>query len=74
MQNWKLLAPMGLILIGTGFSLAAEATLWKGNDIPWPQWVGLGTLGLSVFNAGIAVFGEAVKHSTLAAWQSKENE
>ena len=67
------MAPLGLVLIGMGFCLAAEATIWKGDSSPTWQWVGLGTLGLAVFNSGIAIFGEAVKLSTLDSWESPYN-
>ncbi len=69
-KYWKWMAPFGLILIGAGFSLAAEATLWKGENVESWKWVALGTLGLAVFNSGIVIFGEAVKFSTLDTWNS----
>ncbi|MEL6670966.1 MAG: hypothetical protein AAFR61_02210 [Bacteroidota bacterium] len=72
MEKWRWMAPLGLVLIGLGFSLAGQAIILKMEAAAWYGWVGLGTLGLSVFNAGIAVFGEAVKESTLAAWKKRQ--
>lgn len=63
----RLLAPIGLILIGAGFCMAAEGAIWKSQAVEAWHWIALGTFGLICFNAGIAVFGEAVKLSTLAA-------
>lgn len=57
------MAPLGLVLIGAGFSIAAEATLMKGAGKPLWDWVIMGTVGLVLLNSGIAVFGEAVKRS-----------
>lgn len=60
-RNWKWMAPVGLMLIGFGFSLSGQAIILKGGDGPLWEWVALGTVGLVVFNAGISVFGDAVK-------------
>jgi hypothetical protein len=60
-QKWKWLAPLGLMLIGLGFCLSGQAILLKGSTGPTWEWVALGTVGLVVFNAGISVFGDAVK-------------
>jgi hypothetical protein len=60
-RKWKWLAPLGLMLIGFGFSLSGQAILLKGGEGPWWEWVALGTVGLVVFNAGVSVFGDAVK-------------
>lgn len=63
-RKWKWIAPLGLMMIGLGFSLAGQAIILKAGEGPWWEWVLLGTLGLVVFNAGISVFGEAVKRRT----------
>lgn len=73
LKRWKWMAPLGLVLIGMGFSIAAEAALWKGSQVLTWKWVSLGTLGLALFNSGIVIFGEAVKISTLATWFSQLN-
>jgi hypothetical protein len=64
-QQWSDNAPRGLLLVGLGASLVGQATVLKANRKPAWQWVSLGTLGLIVLNAGLAIFGESVKHRTL---------
>jgi hypothetical protein len=64
-QEWNELAPRGLLLIGFGASLLGEAIIWKGKKRSFWLWFPLGTLALIVFNSGIALFGEAVKHRAL---------
>jgi hypothetical protein len=48
-------------------SLVGQATLLKGRGER--GWVALGTLGLCTLNAGVAIFGEAVKHRALYEWK-----
>lgn len=67
------MAPSGLTLIGLGFSLTGEAILWKGASAPGWQWVLLGTAGLVIFNAGIAVFGDAVKRRFWFEWHTSND-
>lgn len=64
-QQWSENAPRGLLLIGAGASLVAHAAGLKSKGRSGIVWFVLGTLGLIVLNAGVAVFGEAVKHRTL---------
>ena len=71
-RTWRLLAPLGLGTIGLGLSVVGEATLMKGRGGPAAGWVALGTLGLCLFNAGVAMFGEAVKHRALYEWSRRE--
>jgi hypothetical protein len=73
-EKWRWMAPLGLTLIGMGFSLAGEATIWKQNQLPWIQWVSLGTAGLVVLNSGISVFGDAVKRRFWHEWHSNRPE
>jgi len=61
-KKWKLLAPLGLVLIGLGVSLVGEAILLKGSEATFWSWFSMGTFSLVVLNAGICVFGDAVKH------------
>jgi hypothetical protein len=61
-QKWMILSPTGLSLIGLGLSITLEASRAKGAGEPW-FW--LGTLGLIVANAGVACFGDGVKHRVL---------
>lgn len=64
-DKWKKFAPLGLGVIGLGFSLTAEAAARKSRGAPKRKWVPLGTVGLCVFNSGVAIFGDAVKHRAL---------
>jgi hypothetical protein len=69
MKKDKILAPFGLILIGAGFCIAVEAAILKSQEASLLQWIAMGTAGLIIMNAGISVFGDAVKHATLRAWR-----
>lgn len=66
---WRRTAPLGLMMVGLGFSFTGEAIIWKMQASPAWQWVLLGTLGLVVFNAGLSIFGDAVKRRTHEEWQ-----
>jgi hypothetical protein len=59
--KWLTLAPTGLVLLGSGVSLIGEALHLKIAQAGFWEWFGWGTLALVVFNAGVVVFGEAVK-------------
>ena len=61
-RNWLLQAPFGLVLIGFGASLIAEAAMYKASGAETWSWIGYGTLALVVFNSGISVFGGAILH------------
>lgn len=62
---WKRLAPLGLLAVGTGASVIGDAIIRKARREPAARWVVLGTAGLVVFNAGLCLFGDSVKHRTL---------
>jgi hypothetical protein len=51
----------GLILIGFGLSLFGQAVIYKSRGEAVKKWFWWGTLSLIVINAGICVFGDAVK-------------
>ena len=70
--KWRWMAPLGLICIGLGLSLTGEGIILKMQAAPAWQWVLMGTLGLSVVNAGISVFGDAVKRRTWEEWNETE--
>jgi hypothetical protein len=61
-DKWNKLAPFGLLIIGFGLSITGDAMISKAKG---RGWFLKGTLGLIVFNAGIAVFGEAIKTRSL---------
>ncbi|MEL6142489.1 MAG: hypothetical protein AAFU67_12820 [Bacteroidota bacterium] len=59
---WLIKAPLGLSIFGFGVCLVSEAAMLKyGGANTW-DWVLNGTLALIVLNAGLCVFGDAVKH------------
>ncbi|MEM9836899.1 MAG: hypothetical protein AAF828_10375, partial [Bacteroidota bacterium] len=62
-RSWLIKAPLGLATIGFGACLIAEAAVVKYTTPAetW-TWVAYGTLALIIFNAGLCVFGDAVKH------------
>ena len=63
LKKWRWFAPLGLSLIGAGASVTAYASQLMqsgGPDAPW-NWIGAGTLGLVILNAGVSIFGDAVK-------------
>ena len=59
-QRWLLRAPVGLVLVGLGLSLAIEAGFYKHSGAVTWQWVGYGTLALVVFNSGLCIFGDSI--------------
>lgn len=50
---------MGLVLTGAGLSITIEAGLLKGSSSSSWQWIALGTLGLVLFNSGLALVAKA---------------
>ena len=64
-RKWRLFAPLGLAVTGLGASLLGYSVELKSGGASLLTWFSWGTLSLCVFNAGIAVFGEAVKSRTL---------
>lgn len=65
LKKWRWMAPLGLIGIGFGASLLGEAILLKGSGATLWQWFAAGTVSLVVLNAGLCVFGDAIKHRIL---------
>lgn len=64
-QTWRRYSPLGLALIGLGASLlghSIEIKIEGASTLSWFLW---GTFSLIVLNAGVAIFGEAVKHRAL---------
>lgn len=64
-EQWSSLAPRGLLIIGFGATLLAHSSSLKTRKKPFWQWLILGTISLIVLNAGVAIFGEAVKHRAM---------
>ena len=67
-QKWKILAPLGLLATGLGASGVGQSTLMKGRDAPTWKWVTAGAASLVALNAGLCLFGDAVKHRALYEW------
>ena len=65
-RTWRRLAPLGLIGVGAGASAIGEATIRKARG---DAWVAYGTVALCVLNAGLCLFGEAVKQRALLEWE-----
>jgi len=70
-QKWKRLAPAGLVAVGFGASLVGQSTILKSQDASTWKWVALGTVSLAVLNAGLCLFGDAVKHRALYEWAAE---
>jgi hypothetical protein len=71
-RKWKRLAPLGLTTVGLGASLIGQSTILKSETRSTWKWVALGTVSLVVFNAGLCLFGDAVKHRALYEWADSE--
>ncbi len=61
-ETWSRFSVPGLILTGLGLSLVGHATANKARG---RSWFLQGTIGLIVFNTGLALFGESVKARAL---------
>jgi hypothetical protein len=61
-QKWLVFAPLGLATIGLGASLLGHSIGLKVGGSSTPTWFIWGTVSLVVLNAGVAIFGDAVKH------------
>ena len=64
-EQWNTLAPRGLLFIGLGATLLGHSSSLKTRGKPFLLWFLFGTVSLIIFNAGVAVFGEAVKHRAI---------
>lgn len=65
LTTWRIFSPLGLALVGFGASLlgySIELKTTGANELVWFIW---GTVSLIVLNAGLAVFGDAIKHRVL---------
>jgi succinate-acetate transporter protein len=67
-DKWKWQAPLGLTAVGLGASLLGHASNMKAKEVATWKWVVAGTASLVVLNAGLSLFGDAVKHRTLYEW------
>ncbi len=51
------MAPLGLVLVGAGLSMAIDAGSIKTSG---GHWFWYGTASLIVFNSGLCIFGSAI--------------
>lgn len=71
-EQWSRLSVLGLILIGGGASMIGHAAWVKGDKKGFWRWFLIGSMGLATLNAGVAVFGDAVKHRALYETQLEQ--
>jgi hypothetical protein len=64
-SKWLLFSPLGLVTIGAGACLVHWAGSLKDKGAPTRDWVLAGTAALTVFNAGISLFGQGVVERVL---------
>jgi hypothetical protein len=64
-QKWRLFAPLGLAIIGLGASLLGHSIQLKTQGATTLSWFLWGSGSLVVLNAGVALFGDVVKHRVL---------
>jgi hypothetical protein len=64
-KKWLVFAPSGLVVVGFGACLVQWAAAKKTAGAPTSEWVTAGTVALSVFNAGLCLFGRGVAESVL---------
>lgn len=62
---WQRLAPSGLLLVGAGLCVIADAATRRARAATPLAWVATGTGGLTLVGAGLSLFGEAVKRRAL---------
>ncbi len=73
-KKWRWLAPVSLGTVGFGASLLGYAVQRRIERASFGTWFTWGTLSLVVLNAGLAMFGEAVKHRMLFDLRSEARE
>ncbi len=73
-DKWKWQAPLGLTAVGFGASLLGHASNMKAKNTSTWKWVVAGTASLVVLNAGLSLFGDAVKHRTLHEWKHTQGQ
>lgn len=64
-QKWDELAPRGMLTLGFGLTMLGEAIIGRSKGRSFLVWFFKGTIALVAINAGLAMFGESVKHRTL---------
>lgn len=52
-SSWFIKGTAGIILFGSGLSIAIESSVYKHSDEPWYTWVVGGTAGIALAVSGI---------------------
>jgi hypothetical protein len=63
--KWMILAPLGLVLFSFGLTVLSEAAHQRRTGEPTQVWVVLGLYSLVLINAGLILFGEALRFRIL---------
>ncbi|MEM6428730.1 MAG: hypothetical protein AAF708_05765 [Deinococcota bacterium] len=71
LTTWRVFSPLGLALVGFGSSLLGHSIELKVAGAGGLVWFVWGTISLIVLNAGLAVFGDAIKHRVLYELQQR---
>lgn len=59
-RRWLIFAPVGLVLVGAGLSMAIDAGFYRMSGAATLNWIAYGTAALIVFNSGLSFFGQAI--------------
>ena len=59
---WWQRGATGCLLLGAGLSVTLDASAQRLGEAAWWMWAGEGTVGLVLFMAGLAFFGDAVRY------------
>lgn len=65
LMKWRTFAPLGLTLVGFGVSVVSHTVERRVAGASFGDWFVWGTAGLILLNAGLALFGESIKHRVL---------
>lgn len=60
------LAPVGLVLVGAGLTVAMDASSRRAASARRVGWLARGTVGLVLVGSGLSVFGDAVRRRAQA--------
>ncbi len=60
--RWLLNGGVGALLVGSGLCFTLEVSHWKQAGATAAEWVGWGTVALSVFMCGISFIANAVRY------------
>jgi len=74
LQKWQRFSPLGLALVGMGASMLGHSIELKTTGATFITWFSWGTISLVVLNAGLAVFGDAIKHRVLFELSHEQND